>query len=118
MPRYLRLGLGVSLFAFGFLKFFPPFKDWYGQQILHSGLPELAYPFGIAMELLIGCLYIFQPRWQKWASLLTMATMLVACYVHLQPEVLAEVLPLKIKAPFIPLMFFAAAAVGLRRVEA
>jgi hypothetical protein len=42
--------------------------------------------------------------------------MLVATYVHLQPDVPAEVLPLGIKPPLIPLSFLALSVWELVRV--
>lgn len=109
------LFLGFSLFMFGILKFIDPFKSWYAAQIRHSELPSLAYSAGIATELLIGIGFIVSRKSSlsvKMRSLLTdvsalatLAAMTVAIYVHLHPEVPAEVLPLKIKPPIIPVVF-------------
>ncbi len=107
--------LGFSLFMFGILKFIDPFKSWYAAQIMQSELPSPAYSAGIATELLIGIGFIFSQKKSfsaKMRSLLTdvsalatLAAMIVAIYVHLHPEVPAEVLPLKIKPPIIPAVF-------------
>ena len=50
------------------------------------------------------------------ASLGLIGNMLVATYVHLQPDVPAEVLPLGIKPPLIPLTFMAVAVWELVQV--
>jgi hypothetical protein len=47
------------------------------------------------------------------ASAGLVVNMAVAIYVHLQPEVPANVLPLGIKPPFIPLVFLLLAGVNL-----
>jgi len=112
--------LGLIIFAFGFLKFFDPFHTWFHVQIAKGGLPAGAFPLGIAAEILIGLTFIasFVARSRLGekrylvlaaASLGLIANMLVATYVHLQPDVPAEVLPLGIKPPVIPLTFMAVA---------
>ena len=51
------------------------------------------------------------------ASAALMANMAGATYVHLHPEVPAEVLPLRIKPPFIPLLCMCLAAVNVIAVH-
>ena len=120
--------LGLIMFAFGFLKLFEPFHTWFHVQIANGGLPAGAFPLGIAGEILIGVTFIasFVARSRLGdkrylivaaASLGLTATMLVATYVHLQPDVPAEVLPLGIKPPVIPLTFMAVAIWELVRVR-
>lgn len=102
------------MFPFGFLKFFQPFSVWFHTQIVNSGLPLISIPSGIFGEMLVGLMFLipwlsgvfsFQRRRQIniVASVILISQMLVATYVHLQPNVPAGVLPLGIKMPFIPL---------------
>jgi len=101
------------MFLFGLLKFFPPISGWFHTQITNSGLPLISIPFGKFTEMLVGLMFLmpwvsdgfsFQRRRQIniVASLILISQMLVATYVHLQPNVPAAVLPLGIKPPFIP----------------
>jgi len=102
------------MLTFGFLKFVNPVIDgWFHVQIQQSHLPHLAILMGKIAEIMTGILFLL-PRlhaWQaKWkARILLIACsslffeMLVAVYVHLQPGVPSEVLPLGIKPPVIPL---------------
>ena len=118
------LFLGVFMFLFGFLKFFEPFRTMFAVQIEKSHLPPLSIPFGKAGEMAIG-LGLLVPTGirQKIPSLHDpvvfaasaglVVNMGVATYVHLQPEVPANALPLGIKAPFIPLSVMFLATVNL-----
>lgn len=105
------------MFTFGVLKFVNPFKAWYTVQVTNSGLGQISYAMGITGEIVVGttlfvCL-IYGHRMSKKllfllknASLLTIVIiMLTGLYVHLHPDVPAEVLPLKIKPPYIPVFF-------------
>ena len=125
LKRLKRLSvlLGVWMFLFGFLKFFPPFSGWFHSQIKNSGLPLISIPFGMGTEMLVGLMFLipwlsgafsFQRRRQIniVASLILISQMLVATYVHLQPNVPAGVLPLGIKMPFIPLTVLVLAALN------
>lgn len=106
--------LGISLFLFGILKFFDPFKTWYSIQISGSNLGDISYWSGILGEITIGLTFIvatFYLRKSKkrmlflviiFSSLAVVGMMMVAVYVHLSRGVPADVLPLKIKPPFIP----------------
>ena len=111
------------MLTFGVLKCVSPTIDgWFHVQIQQSHLPHSAILMGKIGEMATGTLFLL-PRlrpWQTWerrilliacSSLFLM--MLVAIYVHLQPGVPAEVLPLGIKPPFIPLV-----VVGLDMVVA
>lgn len=105
------------MFLSGILKFFDPFAEWYSVQISASQLGDIAYASGIMGELTIGLILIIASlRKEKLphrlyisiitgASLLMIIIMATAVYVHLHPAVPAEVLPMKIKAPFIPGLF-------------
>jgi hypothetical protein len=122
--KYNSRFLGTVIFMFGFLKFFEPFHTWFHIQIAKSGLPPLGIPVGIAGEISIGLsLLLASSLRQRIKSLSTpilalasgglIVNMAVAIYVHLQPEVPADVLPLGIKPPFIPLVFVLLAGLNL-----
>lgn len=109
--------LATSMFMGGILKFIDPFKSWYTAQITNSGLAPILYPLGIMGEVAVGitllvCLIYRNRISTKFYNLLTRLSflgvtvmMLTAVYVHLDPHVPAEVLPLKIKPPYIPILF-------------
>lgn len=109
------------MFMFGFLKFFHPFKGWYTVQITASNLGRISYVMGIAGELLVGIIFLGtiilhnkfvianKALLSILASAMVMVMMITGTYVHLHPSVPAEVLPMDIKPPFIPLFFFATA---------
>src|SRR5215468_8777063 len=110
----LSLVLGLLMFTFGFLKFVNPTIDgWFHVQIQQSHLPHSAILMGKIAEIVTGILFLLplvRPWQAKWEGriLLTACSslvfeMLVAVYVHLQPGVPAELLPLGIKPPVIPL---------------
>ena len=110
----LSLVLGFLMLTFGLLKVVNPTIDgWFHAQIQQSHLPHSAILMGKLGEILTGVLFLV-PRLRRWpgrweSGILLLACsslfveMLVAVYVHLQPEVPAEVLPLGIKLPVIPL---------------
>ena len=115
------------MFMFGFLKFFEPFKSWFHVQITNSGLPSLGFPLGIAGEISIGLALLLAFGFRNrignlftpivaLASAGLIANMTVATYVHLQPEVPANVLPLGIKAPVLPLFVMFLAGLNLFRL--
>ena len=109
----LSLVLGLLMFTFGFLKFVVPTIDgWFHVQIQQSHLPHSAILLGKITEIMTGLLFLL-PRFRSWPAkwegrilLIACASlfieMLVAVYVHLQPGVPPEVLPLGIKPPVIP----------------
>ena len=110
----LSIFLGFLIFMFGFAKFFQPFHGWFETQIEKSGLPREAILLGTLSEMAIGVLFLLPWLLKSLAerrktqvlivaSLGLIVDMLVATYVQLQPEAPADVLPLKIKPPFIPL---------------
>jgi predicted neutral ceramidase superfamily lipid hydrolase len=102
------------MLTFGCLKFLSPTIDgWFHVQIQQSHLPHSAILMGKVAEIVTGLLFLL-PRLRRWPArweshMLLLAcsslfvVMLVAIYVHLQPGVPAEVLPLGIKPPVIPL---------------
>jgi hypothetical protein len=109
--------LGSMSLAFGLLKFTDPFQTWYATQIETSGLPSIAYSMGIGGEIVTGLLLLMPwlPSFSATSNKISLLAghgslgiiMIVACYVHLLPNVPADVLPLKIKPPFIPLVVLA-----------
>jgi hypothetical protein len=122
--KYNSIFLGVFMFLFGFLKFFEPFNTWFDVQITKSGLPRVSIPLGKAGEMAIGLGLLSVPYFRHKvpalygpivfaASAGLVVNMGVATYVHLQPEVPADVLPLGIKPPFIPLSVMCLAGVNL-----
>ena len=122
--KYNSRFLGTVIFVFGFVKFFEPFHTWFHIQIANSGLPLLGFPLGIAAEISIGLSLLLASVFRQrlnglftpiaaLASAGLIVNMAVAIYVHLQPEVPANVLPLGIKTPFIPLAFALMAGLNL-----
>ncbi len=113
LSRALSLFLGILMLMFGFLKFFQPFRGWFGIQIQQSHLPDQAILAGKVTEMITGVLFLLPWVWRSLttkskdrtlliACLLLVSQMSVAIYVHLQPGVPAGVLPLGIKPPVIP----------------
>ena len=110
----LSVVLGLLMLTFGCLKIVNPTIDgWFHVQIQQSHLPHSAILMGKIAEIVTGMLFLlprFRPLPAEWARRILLlacaslvAVMLVAVYVHLQPGVPAQVLPLGIKAPVIPL---------------
>src|SRR5262245_51569385 len=112
--KRLSLVLGLLMLTFGFLKFVSPTIDgWFHVQIQQSHLPHSAILMGKITEIMTGILFLL-PRFRPWPEKLQGRILLIACaslvlemlvavYVHLQPGVPPEVLPLGIKPPVIPL---------------
>ncbi len=122
--KYNSIFLGVFMFSFGFLKLFEPFRSWFDIQITKSGMPRFSIPLGKAGEMAIGLGLLSASSFGRKvpslyspivfaASSALIVNMGVATYVHLRPEVPANVLPLGIKPPFIPLFVMFLAAVNL-----
>ena len=117
--------MGISMFMFGFLKLFYPISEWFAIQISKSGLPGYLYWPGILSEILVGLMLLLSIFFRKRiplhflkivllsGSVWVIGNMAVAVYVHLQPAVPAYVLPLKIKAPYIPLFFVILAVINM-----
>jgi hypothetical protein len=125
--KYTSMFLGVFMFLFGFLKLFEPFRTMFDVQITKSGLPRFSIPMGVAGEMSIGLgLLLAFGLTRRISSLFgpivfvasagLIVNMGIATYVHLQPEVPANVLPLRIKPPFIPLFVMFLAAVNLSQL--
>lgn len=113
LTKALSLFLGVLMFMFGFLKFFQPFRGWFEVQIQQSHLPHEAILAGKLGEMVIGCLFLLPWLRKSLTAKSRDQLLLIACsilvvqmgvaiYVHLQPQVPANVLPLGIKPPVIP----------------
>ena len=117
--------LGVFMFLFGSLKLINPFNAWFHIQLITSGIGDFAFPFGVGAEIITGLILLVTliykgkiiPRWFFTfiisGSGLVVATMITAIYVHLQPNVPANVLPLGIKPPVIPLAVLILAATNI-----
>jgi hypothetical protein len=102
------------MLTFGVLKCVNPTIDgWFHVQIQQSHLPHSAILMGKIAEIVTGTLFLL-PRFRPWPARLEGRILLLACSslflemlvavdVHLQPGVPAEVLPLGIKPPVIPL---------------
>lgn len=117
--------LALSFLMFGVLKFVDPFKGWYAVQVTNSGLGQMLYPLGIMGEIAVGitllvCLIYRNRISTELYNLLTRLSffivimmMMTAVYVHLHPNVPAEVLPLKIKPPYIPIFFLLIALLNI-----
>lgn len=111
--------LGIGMFLFGILKVISPtIHGWFTVQMTNSGLAAyLPIWLGIAGEIVVGSTLLLSLLTDKslaskntrlivlLASAAILPMMATAFYVHLQPNVPAEVLPLKIKPPFIPVFF-------------
>ncbi|WP_431237045.1 DoxX family protein [Mycolicibacterium aichiense] len=124
---YNSMFLGVFMLLFGFLKFFEPFRTMFDVQIAKSELPPISIPFGKVAEMAIGLGLLLPACFRQKivdlygpvvfaASAGLVVNMAVATYVHLQPDVPANVLPLGIKPPFIPLFVMALAALNVYRL--
>jgi hypothetical protein len=122
--RYNSAFLGWVMFWFGLLKLIEPFRTQFNVQITKSRLPRFSIPMGIVGEISIGLSLLSASRLSRKhspranpltaaASAALIANMAGATYVHLHPEVPAEVLPLRIKPPFIPLLCMCLAAVNV-----
>lgn len=123
--KYANLFLGGSMFIFGFLKFFDPFKEWYSVQIFSSQLGEFSYILGVVGELSAGLTFLALSFFRvlfstnQYTTLSSLASggvvvmMITGVYVHLHPDVPANVLPLNIKPPFIPVVFALTALINL-----
>lgn len=120
--------LGTSMLMFGVLKFFNPFKSWYATQIVNSGMGDLSYLLGIAGEITAGGLLLYATistvtRKNVYGLIVILSSALIVfmmatgVYVHMHPEVPADVLPLKIKPPYIPLIFLMLALFNIWKVR-
>ena len=115
--------LGAFLLMAGTVKFFDPFTTMFANQIALSELPfpVLSRWAGQLGEMGAGALLLvimiggkkitgdLRDKAMLLSTLLTTAIMLVAVYVHLLPNVPAEVLPLQSKPPVMTLVILALA---------
>jgi len=123
--------LGIAMFAFGILKVLSPtINGWFAVQMKNSGV-EAYIPMwvGITGEIVVGLTLIFSLLINKnfanknfniiiqLASAAILPMMITAIYVHLQPNVPAEVLPLKIKPPIIPVVFLLLALANIYLIQ-
>lgn len=124
--RILTGFLGGFLILGGSAKFFEPFTTMFASQIALSGLPfpPLSNWAGQFGELTAGgTLLLLLVFWRRFPAeiahgvfylshLLIAVIMLVAVYVHLHPDVPAEVLPLQSKPPVLTLIILLLAGVN------
>ncbi|MDR9827676.1 hypothetical protein RCJ22_18910 [Vibrio sp. FNV 38] len=110
--------LGAFMVMAGVVKFFDPFTTMFTTQIALSELPfpTLSRWAGQLGEILAGLLLLIvmvgnkvlatplRDKAMQLSTLLTTAIMIVAVYVHLLPNVPAEVLPLQSKPPVMTLI--------------
>lgn len=123
--------LGIAMFLFGILKVLSPtINGWYVVQMKNSGLAAyMPVWVGIAGEIVVGSAFLVSLVIGKklanknaklillLASAAILPMMLAAIYVHLQPNVPAEVLPLKIKPPIIPVFFLLLALINIYLIQ-
>jgi hypothetical protein len=110
--------LGGFMILGGSAKFFEPFATMFGKQIALSQLPfpmlsVLAGQAGeIASGLVLLAFFVFSEKFAGalgdkifyLTNLLIVIIMLVAVYVHLHPDVPAEVLPFQSKPPVLTII--------------
>ncbi|WP_163134097.1 DoxX family protein [Agarivorans sp. Alg241-V36] len=115
--------LGAFMVMAGTVKFFDPFTSMFTTQIALSELPfpTLARWAGQLGEIFAGLLLLIimvgnralatsiVNKAMQLATLLTTVIMIVAVYVHLLPNVPAEVLPLQSKPPVMTLIILSLA---------
>lgn len=122
--------LGIAMFMFGILKVLSPtIHGWFTVQMTNSGLAAyVPIGVGIAGEIVAGSALILNLLINKnlasknfklilLASAAILPMMATAIYVHLQPNVPAEVLPLKIKPPIIPIFFILLALTNIYLIQ-
>ena len=123
--------LGIGMFLFGILKVLSPtIYGWFTVQMTNSGLAAyVPLWIGIAGEIVVGTALLLSLLTDKnlagknsrrivlLASAAILPMMATAIYVHLQPNVPAAVLPLKIKPPFIPVIFMLLALANMYLVQ-
>jgi len=110
--------LGILMFLPGLNKFFEPAHTKFLDQIILSDLPFTTFTYWLAIvsELVIGLTLVFLALFEKKMStalgrkifylghFVVLFMMLVAVYVHLHPNVPAEMLPIA-KPPYMPLVY-------------
>lgn len=128
LALFLTFLLGAFLTMAGTVKFFDPFTSMFSQQIAYAELPlptlsrwagqlgEIGAGLGFLAVLIFGRkLSASQKKQLLWlASGLTLVIMTVALYVHLLPQVPAEVLPMQSKPPVLTLIVMALVAINYK----
>nr|WP_320117452.1 hypothetical protein [uncultured Marinifilum sp.] len=111
--------LGFGMLIPGIAKFFEPFKTWIYRQvsITEMPFPEIMQYFVKFGEVGVGLALLFLvikgdklddsiKRKLFYLSNLTVAIMMVvAIYVHLHPDVPAEILPMESKPPYLAIFY-------------
>jgi hypothetical protein len=123
--------LGIGMFLFGVLKVLSPtIHYWFTVQMTNSGLAAyIPIWVGIAGEIVVGSALLLSLLIDGnlagknfklvilLASVAILPMMATAIYVHLEPNVPAEVLPLKIKPPIIPAFFMLLALINIYLIQ-
>ena len=113
----------------GLAKFTDKFKGFLEVQIANANLPfpELSFIGAQATELLLGItLFTLLFFWNKFdfkmasrisffANIMVIVMMLVAVYVHLHPNVPAEVLPFEYKPPVLAIVLILMAILNINK---
>lgn len=122
--KFISWFLGITMFLFGILKvIIPTINGWYSVQMTKSGIGEfipiwvgITGEIVVGLALIIGLLTATNKNFKivmQLTSAAIVAIMATAIYVHLQPNVPAEVLPLKIKPPVIPAFLMVLAFINI-----
>jgi len=118
--------LGVLMFLPGLNKFFEPAQTKFLNQIVLSELPFTTFTYWLAIigEVAVGLVLIFLAFFEKkidtdlrskifyLAHFVVFFMMLVAIYVHLHPDVPAEILPIA-KPPYMPVAYLFIVGINL-----
>ena len=116
--RIISSFIGLFMLAPGVFKFFEPFKTMFTIQIVNSDLPlpVLTYWTGQLSEICVGLLLLsLLLFWHKipfsvadksfyLGNMIVIFIMMVAIYVHLHPDVPANVLPMEKKPPYLAVL--------------
>ena len=119
--------LGSAMSVFGLLKFVDPFKSFYATQILKSEIPYPIITFwgGQFCEIFAGLVLIYilvsssNSARKKTTYLFFLANITIiilmsaAFYVHMHVNVPIDVLPLKIRTPYVPVFFLVLAVLNI-----
>lgn len=117
--KIISLIVGLLILLPGLAKFIKPFDTFIFEQLYLTGIPfpEIMQYMVKFSEVTVGLTLIYlavkgskiSPNIRSIAFYLTHLTiigmMLVATYVHLHPNVPAEILPMEVKPPFMPIFY-------------
>lgn len=126
--KTLTIILGFFMLIPGIAKFTEPFKTFIYQHlfIINFPLPNTTQYVVKISEILIGITLLtlafkkdlFNSNFRKKLfyinHIIIIIMMLVAIYVHMHPNVPAKVLPIEIKAPYMPLFYILLVIINLK----